>query len=76
MAVTFEVRELGHAIDRDNALGALAAEVEVDHEVGPAGEKCHLGGAGKVIEYVVEISRDMDAHARIMAFGLAPGRLA
>jgi hypothetical protein len=29
-----------------------------------------------VIEYIVKISRDMDSHERIMAFRLAPGRLA
>jgi len=76
MAVTFEVGKLRHTIDRDDTLGSLAAEVEIDHQVGAAGEKCHLGGAGKVIEYIVKISRDMDSHERIMAFRLAPGRLA
>jgi hypothetical protein len=60
----------------EHAFRSFPAEVEIDHEVRPAGENCHLGGTGNVIECIVQVPRDMDAHARIIPFAPEPARLA
>jgi hypothetical protein len=45
VTVAFQLSQLRYAIDRDDALGSLPPEVKVDHQVGAAREKCHVGGA-------------------------------
>ena len=76
MAVTFDARELADAVDRHDVLRAPPAEVELDHEVGPAGEDCHIGNAGKVLQYIVQTPPDVDAHGRIITSAHASRSLA
>ena len=72
--------EFGTAViatgDPDDMARLSSPLAQLRYEVGATGEKCHLGCAGKVIEYIAQISRDVDAHEGIMAFVLGAGRLA
>src|SRR5438477_144302 len=64
--VTFEVLELLDAIDRDDGGRPCPSEVDLDEKVGPARQNCRPANAGKVVKYIVNRPRDVDAHGRII----------
>lgn len=63
MTVTFELGELGYAVDRYDPFGSLSAEVEVDHQVGAASEQGHVGSGRYLLQRVAQVARDVNTHA-------------
>src|SRR5207237_8203113 len=76
LAVARETLELVEAVDRDDVRRSRPSEVDLDHEVGAAGQKCRLADAGKVIQYRVDAPGDLDAHPRIITSVLSGRSLA
>src|SRR5256885_14360585 len=69
MAVAGVVLQLIDTVDREHICRTDPAEVDLDQEVRPTGEDGHVLARGKVLENIVDMPGDMDAHAGIITSG-------
>src|SRR5207245_9817936 len=70
VAVPREGLEFLDAIDRDDVARPQPSEVDLHREGGPAGEDRRIGAPGKILEGIVEVSGNVNAHAGIITSGL------
>ena len=69
MAVAGVVLQLIDPVDRDYVRRADPAKVDLHQQVRPTGEDGHVLARGKVLENIVDMPGDMDAHAGIITSG-------
>ena len=64
VAVTIQRLQLIQPVDHDDVGRSRASEVDLNEEVRTAREEGRVLNAGKVLQRVVDIPADVDAHAR------------